>query len=216
MPCYNVLVGGHVVEGEARLAERVGVLPARTVPTFVADVLKLGITQAQDLKPLVEKHGQLPTPIPEDYFVDWGQDKPFTLAGRGPGECGAGVLDIVRADLDEATECLARAKATTTASERDLSSAIFATARALLPLFGVEARKEADLAAPVAQHLVAPGWVSADANALLAAALAGSPVLLPQAQAFHNRVLALHASLDSALQFQLKPLAQPGPTVRSR
>jgi sulfite reductase (ferredoxin) len=214
MPCYNVLVGGHVVEGEARLAERIDVLPARAVPAFVADVLKLGLIRAQDLKPLVEKHGQLPAPIPENYFVDWGQDKPFTLAGRGPGECGAGVLDIVRADLDEATECLARAKATTTASDRDLRSAILATARALLPLFGVETRKDADLAAPVAQHLVAPGWVSADVNALLAAALEEipSPNLLPQAQAFHDRVLALHTSLDSALQFQLKPLAQPQQT----
>jgi sulfite reductase (ferredoxin) len=120
----------------------------------------------------------------------------------------------VRADLDEATEYLARAKAATTASDRDLRSAIFATARALLPLFGVEARKDADLAAPVAQHLVAPGWLSADVNALLATALEDIPPsdLLRRAQAFHDRVLALHASLDSALRFQLKPLAQTQPT----
>ncbi|HEY5285007.1 MAG TPA: hypothetical protein VIM14_19600, partial [Polyangia bacterium] len=72
-------------------------------------VVKRGLNTPQDLKLLVDKHGELPTTIPEDYFVDWGQTAPFTLAGRGPGECGAGVLDIVRADLDEGSESLTRA-----------------------------------------------------------------------------------------------------------
>ena len=215
MPCYNVVAGGKLAEGEARLAERLGVLPARAVPSFLADVLKQGLTAPQDLKPVVEKHGQLPSTIPEDYFVDWGQKAPFTLAGRGPGECGTGVLDIVRADLDEGTESLARASAGTEEGAQDLRAAILATARALLPLFGVEARKDSDLAAPVAQHLIAPGWVAPEVNALLAAALKLRPDatlapqdLLPKAKAFHDRVLALHASLDGALQFQLTPLVQ--------
>jgi sulfite reductase (ferredoxin) len=104
MPCYNVLAGGKLGEGAARLGERLGVLPARAVPAFVAEVVKLGLTTPKDLKSLVDKHSQLPSPIPEDYFVDWGQTAPFTLAGQGPGQCGAGVLDIVRADLDEGTE----------------------------------------------------------------------------------------------------------------
>jgi len=215
MPCYNVLAGGLLTEGSARLGERLGVLPARAVPGFVADVLKQGVSAAQDLKPLLEKHGQLPTTVDEGYFVDWGQTTPFTLAGRGPGECGAGVLDIVRADLDEGSESLARVNAASKDGPRDLRNAVFATARALLPLFGVEVRKDCDLAAPVAQHLIEPGWVSAEVNALIATALELPPdatqalqPLLPKAKAFHDRVLALHASLDGALQFQLKPLAQ--------
>jgi sulfite reductase (ferredoxin) len=214
MPCYNVLAGGKLVEGEAQLAERLGVLPARAVPAFVAEVVKRGLTTPQDLKPLVDKHSQLPSPIPEDYFVDWGQTAPFTLAGRGPGECGAGVLDIVRADLDEGSESLTRANAAPGQGAGHLRNAIVATARALLPLFGVEARKDCDLAAPVAQHLVAPGWVAPEVNSLLASALELRPDatqapqdLLRKAQAFHDRVLALHASLDGALQFQLKPLS---------
>ena len=214
MPCYNVLVGGKVTEGAARIGERLGVLPARAVPAFIAEVLQQSLRTAHDLTQLVEKHGQLPTPIPEDYFVDWGQTTPFTLAGRGPGECGAGVLDIVRADLDEGGESLARAGATTMESCGHLRNAIVATARALLPLFGVEARKDCDLAASVAQHLITPGWVAAEVTSLLAWALeqrsdaAQTPQnLLPKARAFHDRVLALHASLDGALQFQLKPLA---------
>jgi sulfite reductase (ferredoxin) len=215
MPCYNVLVGGHVSEGATHLGERLGVLPARAVPSFVADVVKQGLVTPGAIKPLLEAHGQLPTPIPDDYFVDWGQTTPFTLAGRGPGECGAGVLDIVRADLDESSESLARAQCGTVRGSKDLSNAILATARALLPLFGVEARKDYELTAAVAEHLVAPGWVSPDVNALLLAALALQPddaqpasALLPKAKAFHDRVLALHASLDSSLQFQLKPLVK--------
>jgi len=196
------------------------VLPARAVPDFVVDVLKQGVTAAQDIKPLVDKHGQLPTTVPDDYFIDWGQTTPFTLAGRGPGECGAGVLDIVRADLDEGGESLARAATAPKDGTQELRNAIVATARALLPLFGVEARKDSDLAAPLAQHLVAPGWVSPEVNALLATALELRPDaahiphdLLPKAKAFHDRVLALHASLDGTLQFQLKPLVQNKPPL---
>jgi sulfite reductase (ferredoxin) len=214
MPCYNVLAGGKLIEGEAQLAERLGVLPARAVPTFVAEMAQQGLTTPQDLKSLVDKYSQLPSPIPEDYFVDWGQTAPFTLAGRGPGECGAGVLDIVRADLDEGSDSLARANATPGQGAGDLRNAIVATARALLPLFGVEARKDSDLATPVAQHLVTPGWLAPEVNSLLASALElqpdatqAPPNLLLKAQAFHDRALALYASLDGALQFQLKPLA---------
>lgn len=221
MPCYNVLAGGKLVEGEAQLAERLGVLPARAVPAFVADVMKQGLTK--DLKSLVDKHSQLPSPIPEDYFVDWGQTAPFTLAGRGPGECGAGVLDIVRADLDEGSESLARANAAPEQGAGGLRNAILATARALLPLFGVEARKDSDLPSPVAQHLVSPGWVAPEVNSLLAAALELRPDstqaphdLLLKAKVFHDRILALHASLDGALQFQLKPLTPPKTTLAKK
>jgi len=216
MPCYNVLVGGHVAEGAAKLGERLGVLPARIVPDFLADVLKQGLTTTLAIQPLVEKYAQLPSPIPASYFVDWGQETPFTLAGRGPGECGAGVLDIVRADLDESTDCLTRARAATNNSSLDLRSAILTSARALLPLFGLEARNDRDLATLVSQHLVAPGWVSPDADSLIATALTLSldsriPLedLMARATEFHDRILALHASLDSTLHFQLQPLKRP-------
>jgi sulfite reductase (ferredoxin) len=176
--------------------------------------VKLGLTTPQDLKSLVDKFSQLPSPIPEDYFVDWGQTASFTLAGRGPGECGAGVLDIVRADLDEGSDSLIRASTDYGQVAGQLRNAVVATARALLPLFGVEARKDCDLVVPVAQHLVAPGWVAPEVNSLLASALELQPDatqapqdLLLKAKAFHDRVLALYASLDGALQFQLKPLA---------
>jgi sulfite reductase (ferredoxin) len=125
-------------------------------------------------------------------------------------------LDIVRADLDEGSESLTRANADPGQGAGHLRNAIVATARALLPLFGVEARKDCDLPAPVAQHLVTPGWVAPEVNSLLASALELRPdaVQTPQdllltAKAFHDRVLALHASLDGALQFQLKPLSPP-------
>jgi sulfite reductase (ferredoxin) len=221
MPCYNVLAGGKVAEDATHLSERVGVLPARAVPDFVAEVVKLGLSEPKAIRALVERHAQLPTPIPEDYFVDWGQRAAFTLAGRGPGECGAGVLDIVRADLDESAESFARAATHPEDGDKSLRNAILATARALLPLFGVEARKEDELGAAVAQYLVEPGWVATDTRSLLEAVLDADPHttppptdLLPRAKAFYERVLALHGSLDGALQFQVKPLPK-SPTPNS-
>ena len=47
--------------------------------------------------------------VDDDYF-DFGSDKPFSLAGRGPGECGAGVMDIIKLDIDQAKQAIRTAQ----------------------------------------------------------------------------------------------------------
>ena len=39
MPCYDVLVGAKMVEGNAHLAERIGTVPAKRIPDFLAEAL---------------------------------------------------------------------------------------------------------------------------------------------------------------------------------
>jgi sulfite reductase (ferredoxin) len=220
MPLYEVLADGRPEEGHVKFGERLGAVPARRVPELVAEIYAQGIASVEALGLLVQGFAQVPDHAPENLYVDVGGSEPFSLAGRGPGECGAGVLDVVRVDLEDAADALAQAERAATGSDRssNVHRAITATARALLPLFGIEARKDREVSAAVSQHLITPGWVAPDTEQLLAAALDWRlgdrddlDDLLERARVFHQRVLDLFASLDANLQFRLVPIAKPAP-----
>ena len=229
MPLYEVLAGGQPGEGQVTFGERLGAVPARSIPALVAEIYAKGITQAAALRPVVERYAQVPDQAPDDFYIDVGGCEPFSLAGRGPGECGAGVLDIVRVDLEDAAEALDTAQRSAEGSDHSPSihRALAATARALLPLFGIEARKDRETFAAAAQHLIAPGWVAADTTDLLSAAMdwrlgdrGGLDDLLEKAHVFYLRVRDLFASLDANLQFRLAPYSQsttaPLPAVAAK
>lgn len=67
------------------------------------------------------------------YYYDWGAEEPFSLAGRGPGECGAGVFDLIQVDLASAEEALEAGR---------LRAATALAARALLVTRGEQADTE--------------------------------------------------------------------------
>jgi sulfite reductase (ferredoxin) len=222
MPLYEVLAAGRPEENHVKFGDRLGAIPARLVPELVAEIYVKGLTSAEALRPLVARYARVPDQVPEDFYVDVGGSEPFSLAGRGPGECGAGVLDVVRVDLEDAADALAEAQRSATGPGRSSNAhrAITATARALLPLFGIEARKDREVSDAVSQHLITPGWVAPDTEQLLAAALdwrlgdrENLDDLLERARAFHQRVLDLFASLDANLQFRLAPIAKPAPAL---
>jgi sulfite reductase (ferredoxin) len=210
-----------MIEGGARLAEPVGTLPARRIPDFVAEALQRRILAKERLRDLAGEFAQLPAgEIPEDYYRDWGSDAPFSLAGREPGECGAGVLDLLRVDLDEAGRALDRAATLAADVERGESvyRGLVAAARALLVLCDVEPRTEAETVAAFRTHLIEPGWVEPAAGSLLddavcrgsgnGATLAGR---LPDARRLLERVKELFLSLDANLKFTAAPVKPAGP-----
>jgi sulfite reductase (ferredoxin) len=229
MPCYDVFAGARMIEGGTRLAQRLGTLPARRIPEFVAEALQGGPLTGNRLRKLVEEFARLPAgEIPEDYYRDWGSDAPFSLAGRGPGECGAGVLDLIRAELDEAARALDHAaSAADPERSESLQRGVRATARALLILFGVEPQTDAETCAAFRTHLIEPGWVEPAARSLLDEAtcwhsgngstLAGQQ---PGAKRLFERVHELFLSLDANLKFTVGPVksaeASPAPEVSIR
>ncbi len=216
MPCYDVLAGAKMGEGSTRLAEPLGTLPAKRIPEFVAEALQAGVPAGERLRELVQKYTELPAEaIPEDYYRDWGSEAPFSLAGRGPGECGAGVMDVIRVDVDEAGQALKRAAASTTDRERDESvyRALLASTRALLVLFGSEPRTDRETFEAFRTHLVEPGWVEPATGRLLEEAvdwrMGGRPTLADRQTHVHTlmeRVKELFLSLDANLKFRLAPV----------
>ncbi len=210
MPCYDVLTGAEITEGRSRLAEKIGTVPAKRIPDLLAEALSNGPVGTEQLKDLVEEYGDIEgQSLPEDCYYDYGSSEPFSLAGRGPGECGAGVMDVIKLDIDEAKDAV-RA---TPASSENVCKAVVATARALLVTFGLEPKKDREIFAAFSTHLIEPGWVKPQARLLLDAAMdwrlgdrASLTDLLPEVQDLTQRVNELFLSLDANLKFRAEPV----------
>jgi len=160
VPHYVVQLGGRVTEGKTRLAEGKNPLPARNIPKFIVEFLRAfresseypdfnefldagGRDMAADL---IAAHRDVPS-FDEDknFYFDWGVDTPFSLAGRGPGECSAGVFDLIEVDLAGAHEAL---------RTESLYRATVLAARALLVTQGLEARNDHDALGLFTKHFV--------------------------------------------------------------
>lgn len=156
-PAYNVLVGGRVSRDGTALAETITQLPARNVPAFTAELLKDYAGRAVDgtgfltywdqggrelALELAEKYSAIPDydSAPE-FYRDWGADQDFSLDGLGPGECGAGVFELIAEELKRAENAFASARAAAPNEAEQVAHLLRTTtiaAGALLVIKGVE------------------------------------------------------------------------------
>jgi sulfite reductase (ferredoxin) len=115
-PMYAIYAGAVIdaVNG-SRLAERIDDINAHDLPKFAQEFLNTyldrkdafatfdsylereGKTQIQTI---CNKYREVPTfEVEKSYYFDWGAGEPFSLAGRGTGECSAGLFDLIEMDL---------------------------------------------------------------------------------------------------------------------
>ncbi|MCK8826147.1 sulfurtransferase TusA family protein [Natroniella acetigena] len=156
-PHYSLLLGGNIADGNSKYGERVIDLPAKRIPDFLVSLAEELATEEdynsaqfnqyleaggeEKIKELAAEFIDVPAYEEEpDLYRDWGQDEDFSLAGRGSGECGVGVMDIIKLDLDTAQENYEQAVAEDDADQ--LYQAIVNAARALLIVKGVDAQKD--------------------------------------------------------------------------
>jgi sulfite reductase (ferredoxin) len=217
VPHYVVQLGARLGEGRTRLAEGNHTIPARNVPDLVADLLRSFLTSASYpdydafvdaeagavMDALYERYRHVPSfEDDKNFYYDWGADTPFSLAGRGPGECSSGVFDLIQVDLASAEQALA---------EGDLFSAVVLAARALLVTRGHEAHGEAESLDLFQTDFVAAGLVDASFGELVGRAwrsIGGAFDAQPaEAAALVEAVKTLYGSLDSSLRFQAPPAA---------
>lgn len=216
MPWYDVLVGGHMQEGQARLAHTIGSVPAQCIPEMLAQAFEAGDLSEESLTALAEAYSHLdPEHIPEAYYRDVGASEPFSLAGRGPGECGAGVMDVAQVDIDQAKQTLAAATQAQedAARSEQLYQAALAAARSLLIVFGLEPKGDREVFAGFVEQLVEPGWVEGHTRDLLDALLdfrlgdiASITQWTEQVTELVQRVDELFHSLDANLKFTVERL----------
>ncbi len=219
MPCYDVLAGAKIHMGDSKLAKRIGTVPAKRIPEIMAQVLETGSQDFDKLKQLVDKYSDFSTgDFPDEYFYDFDADVPFSLAGRGPGECGAGVMDVMVVDIDEAKQAIKTANKLDAGKEQNESiyKAVIAATRALLITFGLEPKKDREIFAAFGEHLIKPAWVALDTQQLLDKAIdyrMGDidtiADLLKPTETLVNRIDELFKSLDAGLKFKAEPVAPP-------
>ena len=156
VPFYRLLLGGVKAADNTRLAEDTGLVPARNIPSFLEEFLekldsltgngKVGEIlrdRGRELAlSLLENYSYVPSYAEDrNFYIDWGRKEEFSLAGLGPGECGAGVIDMIESDLQEARIALERAMEKDYPVE-EIRKALFSSARALLVVKGVDPRNE--------------------------------------------------------------------------
>jgi len=215
MPFYDVLAGVRILEGDTHLAEKLGPVPAKRIPRLVAQALAADSFDEKSIANLVAQYGDTFAELPEDYYYDFGKTEPFSLAARGPGECGAGVMDVIKLDIDEAKEAVETAHKSKAPEEKseNVYKAIVAAARALLVTFGLEPKKDREIFAAFSQYLIEPGWVKPQTQGLLNDASdwrvgdkASIDDLTPQAEELTMRAEELFLSLDANLKFKTAPV----------
>ena len=224
IPSYEVFHGGRVGQDHAQLGRSVGTLAAKVVPAFLAELLTGEISRDRTAG-LLARYAD--TPITDDFYYDFGATERFSLAGRGPGECGAGVTDVIRLDIDEANDMLGQSKKapSETAQNEAIYKAVLAAARALLVAFGLEPRKDREIFDAFREHLVRPGWVKPQTGELLEAVLDwrmgqrnGLADKGEAAKELIQRIERLFASIGADLKFRMEPYdveaeaPAPGPT----
>ena len=182
VPFYSVWVGGDRREGSTRLGEELGIVPARNLPGVLQEFVRRSagaISNYEDFYDYLEKEGriELKSLLKEQacvpaygvdplFYRDWGKEEDFTLAGLGPGECGAGIVDLIEEDFKTAGKLL-QAAVDTGYPREPIRQAIYLSARALLVLRGLEPKTEAEAIELFQKELVEKGFCSPRFSGLL-------------------------------------------------
>ncbi|MHC4156742.1 MAG: sulfurtransferase TusA family protein [Planctomycetota bacterium] len=219
MPFYSVLAGVKIGEDDTKLAEHLGDVPAKRIPQLVAEALGSGSIDKERVRALVARYGDISADLPDEYYSDFGTSEAFSLAGRGPGECGAGVMDVIKLDIDQAKEALEAAHRVGTTAEKNetVYKATVAAARALLVTFGLEPKKDREIFSAFSDHLIEPGWLKPETQQLLDQAVdwrmgdrTSIDDLATPAEDLIKRVEELFLSLDANLKFRVQPVSEKG------
>lgn len=217
IPYYAVQLGGRVEEGKTRFGTNVGAVPARNAPAFVRDLLAtwkkssdsadfhsfVDNTGRAVAANLIERHQQAPVSKQnKEFFRDWDANSPFSLAGRGAGECSAGVFDLIEVDLANARESLEAGR---------FYAAALSAARALLVTRNLQPQRDQEVFELFQKHFVAEGFVDR-AMAKVVGAGAGAAASSNPDKAFAGRgaevttlvasVRLLYENMDASLRFK--------------
>lgn len=229
VPAYRVLLGARRGEGRTRLGAFAGAVPARALPAFLVDLLKdfqagrapgeafadyfdrKGMSHFQSV---LERHTQVPAYADDPAFYrDWGRDEDFSLAGRGAGECGAGVFEVIAEDLSVAAKALEQA-GTDAETGESLFRSLLATVRALLITRGLDSQDPDIILRSFEAHFVDTGLVDAGFRGLLARArgyLEGWREALAgrreEIRRLLDRVEQLYSTMDAELRFHMPETA---------
>ncbi|MDP2912890.1 MAG: sulfurtransferase TusA family protein [Candidatus Omnitrophota bacterium] len=221
-PFYRIFVGGIAQEARTALGRDLGIVPAKNTPLLIKDFLvrinpdlKEGVDVHQYIlekgvpimEELIKRYAYIPD-FEEDksFYKDWGKDEPFTLEGLTQGECGAGVIDMIESDLDEARKNLALAK-TEGFSTKHSKEAIHLSSRALVIVKGIEPRTAIGAIDSFKKEFIDKKIASIRFKDILDAYIKGTEDkegLYRYAKEFYEEVKRVYDSMDSNFNFSVR------------
>jgi sulfite reductase (ferredoxin) len=229
LPAYRVTLGGRCNLQGARLGSPIGQVPAKSLPDLICDFARDFVaneTDGETFSAYFERTGQehfveilnrhSAVPLFEDrplFYRDYGSEELFSLAGRGAGECGAGVFELIQEDLTAASKAV------------DPFEILLATCRALLITRGIDSGNADTVFRSFEEHFVNTGLVGEHFRPLLLRArsfLQGWKEALQNSTGEANRLLdrikLLFSTLDSNLEFHPpeKETSSPQPAKSSK
>ncbi|AKL94797.1 sulfite reductase [Clostridium aceticum] len=221
VPMYAVLFGGAVGVGKAVLGKDYGMIPAQKIPDFLYELANLkkesGITEVtafvkkekEAVVKLIDSFSSIEseTENPKLYY-DFGSEEKFSLKGRGPGECSAGVLDVIQLDISNAESYISDFEKTKESIK--LYHASVSAARALLILKGVDTTKDRLILKEFSTHFIDTGYVKESIKKLIENLLDYKLGDLDSLEKNYeevkyllHRVSQMHASLNPKLEITL-------------
>lgn len=178
IPAYTIYMGGRLKSNSTSLGDVYGDIPAKILPEFLFELAKLKATskqeafinfleeEAQNIRQLINKLSVSALEKDDlDLYMDFGSEEKFSLEGRGPGECSAGVLDVIKLDISNAETDL-QEYIKTKQSIKLYKSSISAS-RALLILKGIDTAKDRVILSEFKKQFVKTGYVRDSVNQYL-------------------------------------------------
>ncbi len=224
-PAYNIVAGAQISASGSQFAQKIEEVSARDLPVFVARFLKVYQARRAEFpsfSDFLKKEGQKQAqqiceelrPIPEieqnkNYYFDWGTNEPFTLAGRGQGECSAGLFDLIEMDLNEIKAIAANLNGASALRNERLYRLVLLTARMLLITRGVEAKSDEQVFEAFTSHFLNSGLVDSRFKIIIEAAKSKN---YSELNSLKNEALnlalvveQLYHSMDDSLRFHNEP-----------
>ncbi len=222
-PAYTVVAGAVVEDGKTRMARELGTVSARDIPRFVADCLERYIedrdgecTLAQYLdtggeaviKKIIDKYRDIPDfDDDKNYYYDWGAEEPFSLAGRGTGECSAGLFDLIEVDLEQIRKL--RLELESAGKDGENGDLVYrlalASSRMLLITRAVEPKSEKEVFTLFRKHFVDTDLIPMGAVPILELAERGDADKLlsysSEVLELSHKVEELYNTMDNSLRF---------------
>ncbi|HIE66282.1 MAG: nitrite/sulfite reductase [Nitrospira sp.] len=182
-PHYQLHLGGKVDAEASVIGSSNLKIPAKNIPSMVLEMVRIYREKHQEeenFNDFVERFGRkqfceqlerftsLPTPeAAPDAYLDWKEEKAFTLDDLGPGECSGTVIDMIEYALRMGRETVKKAALAVKNSEypeavKLMKEAILFESRALLYTYGIESPHEDETLKEFQHKLVEQGILSED------------------------------------------------------
>jgi sulfite reductase (ferredoxin) len=230
-PVYTIVGGATSSSEEIKLAEKIDEISASELPQFVQKLLQnysekkgsfpsfasyLNVEGKEFIQKILKKRDEIPS-FEEDtsYYRDWGDTEIFSLAGKGTGECSAGLFDLIEIDLNRLRQIRVFISEENNKEQSDvlLYDLLIVSARMLLITRGVEGNSDKDVLEKFNYYFLSKRLIDNRFRGLIETGIKTEKkhnwqALKTDIIDFSNSIESLYNNMDNSMQFGVKQVEQ--------